>query len=112
MAITNRNQMIDTVTISKGCDIIEQAVQDYVKCAKFVQEAASTCTGEALSVEKKTMQPTLEELAGSIKTIPGQVEKITTEIRAAALRIYSKQEEQYEAYLAELEAQKNAASSN
>ena len=85
MAITSRDQMIDTSTISKGCDIIDQAVQDYAKCAQYISNAASLCSSSALAVEKQSMQPVLEEIAASV---------------------YTQQEAEYNDYVAAQEAKK------
>ena len=77
MAITSESQIIDITTISNGCSIIEEAARDYATCSKKVKEAASICTDKALSVEKKSMQPSLEELGESIGTIQGNIEYFT-----------------------------------
>ena len=106
MAITSRDQMIDTSTISKGCDIIDQAVQDYAKCAQYISNAASLCSSSALAVEKQSMQPVLEEIAASVKTIPQTVADLTAKIRAAALQVYTQQEAEYNDYVAAQEAKK------
>lgn len=112
MAITSKDQMIDTATISKGCDIIDQAVQDYAKCAKFIQDAATICTADALAVQKKSMQPTLEELAEVVKKIPGDVENLTAKIRTAAMQVYTQQETEYNNYIAQQQAAANNATSS
>ena len=91
MAITSESQIIDITTISNGCSIIEEAARDYATCSKKVKEAASICTDKALSVEKKSMQPSLEELGESIGTIQGNIEYFTSQIRNVAMQIQSKQ---------------------
>ena len=101
MAITSESQIIDVITISNGCTIIEEAARDYMTCSEQVKDASFTCTAEALSVEKKSMQAPLEELAVSIGTIPSQIEMFTAQIRNAAMQIQSKQMAELEAYRAE-----------
>ena len=91
MAITSESQIIDITTISNGCSIIEEAARDYATCSKKVKEAASICTDKALSVEKKSMQPSLEELGESIASIQGNIEYFTSQIRNVAMQIQSKQ---------------------
>ena len=111
MAITSRDQMIDTATISKGCDIIDQAIQDYAKCAKYIQDAASIWTADVLAVQKQSMQPVLEELAEVVKKIPADVENLTAKIRTAALQVYSQQEDEYNNYMAQQQAAANNTAS-
>lgn len=111
MAITSRDQMIDTAAISRGCDIIDQAAQDYAKCAKFIQDAAAICTADALAVQKKSMQPTLEELAEVVKKIPTDVENLTAKIRTAAMQVYTQQETEYNDYVAQQQAAANNTTS-
>ena len=109
MAITSERQIIDITTISNGCSIIEEAARDYTTCSEKVMDASFTCTAEALSVEKKSMQVPLEELATSIGTIPNQIEMFTAQIRNAAMQIQSKQLAELEAYRAELRRKEEAA---
>lgn len=109
MAITSESQIIDIVTISNGCSIIEEAARDYTTCANRVKEASEICSAEALSVEKKSMQPTIEELSTSIGTIEGNVEYFTSQIRNVANQIYAKQWEELNAYRARIAAEKAAA---
>lgn len=112
MAITSESQIIDITTISNGCSIIEEAARDYSNCAKKVNEAAAICTDKALSVEKKSMQPSLEELGASIGTIQGNIEYFTSQIRNVAMQIQSKQLAELAEYRAELarrEAEAKAA---
>ena len=112
MAITSESQIIDIVTISNGCSIIEEAARDYTTCANRVKEAADICSPEALAVEKKSMQPSLEELAASISTIEENVNTFTAQIRNVAQKIYARQWEELNAYRAEqarIAAEKAAA---
>ena len=112
MAITNESQLIDITAISNGCSIIEEAASDYTKCAKKVNEAAAICTDKALSVEKKSLQPSLEDLGQSIGTIQGNVEFFTSQVRNVAMQIYNKQYAELTEYRAELarrEAEAKAA---
>lgn len=112
MAITSESQIIDITTISNGCSIIEEAARDYSNCSKKVNEAAAICTDKALSVEKKSMQPSLEELGASIGTIQGNIEYFTSQIRNVAMQIQSKQLAELAEYRAELarrEAEAKAA---
>lgn len=98
MAITNESQIIDVTTISTGCSTIRAAAEDYVKCANHIQEAASICTADALSVEKKSMQPSLQELADAVKTIKTNICSFTYEIESVALEIQTKQRAELAAY--------------
>ncbi len=98
MAITSESQLIDIATINNGCQIINDAAQDYITCAKYVKQAAETCNANALEVEKKTMQPTLEELATAIETIQANIESFTTQLKSAATEIYSRQQSELQAY--------------
>ena len=111
MAITNANQIIDIKAISDGCSIIEAAAQDYIACSKKVLESAEICSAEALSVEKTTMQPTLQDLSEAIKTIQENIEILTAQIRNAASQVYAQQASELAAYEAQL-AQSASESSN
>ena len=108
MAITNANQMIDITAINEGCTIIENAAQDYLTCAERVLEAASICDGEALSVEKTTMQPTLEDLGEQTKLIPEYICNFTAKIRSESAKIYATQQAQLNEYQAAQAAQENS----
>lgn len=120
MAITSESQIIDVVAISNGCSIIEEAAQDYINCSKNIQEASEICGPEALSVEKTSMQPSLEELAASVKSIQGNIENFTSQIRNVASQIQAKQYAELAEYraaqaakaAAEAEARAKANSSN
>lgn len=112
MAITSESQLIDIVAIDNGCKIIEAAAADYTKCSTNVKEASQICTSEALSVEKTTMQPTLEELATSIAMIEGNITSFTTQIRNVASQIYAEQSNALAQYRAEQQAQAEAATSS
>lgn len=115
MAITNESQIIDITTISNGCTIIEEAARDYTTCANKVNEAASICTSEALSVEKTSMQPSLEDLGLSIGTIQSNIEYFTSQIRSVAMKIQTQQLNElaeYQAAQAAKEAEKAAAAAS
>ena len=110
MAITSESQIIDTITINSGCGIIEEAATDYTNCSKKIKEAASICTAKALSVEKTTMQPTLESLAEEIGKIEGIIKEYTKEIRSAVQQVETVQREALREYQEQQAAQ--AANSN
>lgn len=100
MAITSENHLIDLSTINKGCEIIRAASEDYKKCADRIKEAAATCTPAALSVEGKSMQPSLEELATAVAQIQQNIISFANAIAAAAVEIYGKQSEELRQYQA------------
>ena len=60
----------------------------------------------ALSVEKKSMQPSLQDLATSIGTIEGNVEYFTSQIRSVAMKIQSRQLQELAEYRAAQAAKK------
>ena len=91
MAITSESQIIDVVAINNGCSIIEEAARDYATCSKHIKEAAEICSPEALSVEKTSMQPGLEDLASAVGTIETNICSFTAEIRNVASQIQAKQ---------------------
>lgn len=107
MAITNESQLIDIYAIDGGCSIIEGAAEDYKKCKQHVDEAAATCTAEALSVEKKTMQGSIEEISVAIDTVYNNIYSVTAQIRNAAMKIRTQQETELAQYYAE-QARKQA----
>lgn len=110
MAITSESQIIDVSTISTGCSTIRSAAEDYVKCARHIKEAAQICTADALSVEKKSMQPSLEELAAAVETIKSNIYSFTYEIESVAVQIQTKQRQELAEYQARVaEAERKAA---
>ena len=120
MAITSENQIIDIVTIDSGCKIIEEAARDYTTCANKIKEAASICTDQALSVEKKSMQPSIQDLGDSVATIQANIEYFTSQIRNVAMQIHTQQMTELTNYRmkkaqeeqARLEAERQAAKNN
>lgn len=67
--ITSEKQLIDLGTIESGCNEIRNAGECYKNCAKKLEDAADICNINALSVDKKTMQPTMYEMATEIKRL-------------------------------------------
>ena len=109
MAITSTSQLIDIATISSGCATIRAAAADYTKCANHIQEASEICTPEALSVDNKSMQPSLEELALAVSTIESNVDYFCSQVESVASQIYAKQYAELEQYWAEQEALRKKA---
>lgn len=109
MAITSESQLIDVTTIDSGCSIIESAAEDYITCAKHIKDAAASCSGEALAVEGKTMQPSLEELALAVETIKTNIYDFTAQIRNVAMQIYSQQSAELQRYREEQERRRREA---
>lgn len=98
--ITSSNQLIDTTTITDGCNRIDKAAEKFLESAKKVAEAAAICDGNALAVEKTTMQPQLEADASYIKSMYDAVKGFTSEIRNVAVQVYAAQSHELEEYLA------------
>lgn len=98
MAITSESQLIDMTKINDGCAIIERAAEDYVTCANRIREAASTCSAEALAVEGKSMQPSLQDLAVEVEKIKTYIEDFTREVKALSSDIFNEQSKQLQAY--------------
>lgn len=111
-SITSRDQIIDLTAVDAGCNTIEAAAEDYVKCSQLIKEASATCSAEALSVDKTTMQPSLEELAASVEEVKSYIVGYVTSIRAAAVQIQAAQENEYNRYLAYLEEQRQKEANN
>ena len=98
MAITNANQLIDINTINVGCNTIEEAALDYITCAERVLEAAQICSPEALSVDKTSMQPSLQDLGNAIATIKDNIDSYMSYIRNEATKIYAQQSSELHEY--------------
>lgn len=105
--ITSESQMIDLGMINKGCDIIDEAAKDFTTSGNKVVSAGNTCNKDALSVDDKSMQPAIEELGETIKSLEGKVTSFTSQIRSLASQIYNTQFQELQAYQ---EAQRKAAS--
>lgn len=109
MRITNKNQIIDKETIYQGCNKLEAAFKDFTQCAKYVNEAAATCSPKALSVGNSSMQPVLEDLADNFFSYEKSIQKVVEAIKKAVERQYNKEVTAYENYLAIQQAEKENA---
>lgn len=96
--ITNSSQLIDISTIYKGCDKIDEAAKYYTKCSEKLNDASTTCNKDAMSIDGKTMQPTIDELADSIKELPATIKEFTDQIRSIASQILVNQQNELAAY--------------
>lgn len=96
--ITSESQLIDINTINEGCNKIDEAAIAYLDCANVLSDAASIMDINALSVEKKTMKPSIEELAAKIKQVKGNIGEFTNEIRNLASKIFQEQKMELEEY--------------
>ena len=103
--ITSLDKIIDLDAVKAGCQTILTASEDYTKCANLIKEAASTCSAEALSVDKTTMQPSLEELAVSVEQVKANIASFVDSIQQVASQIHYAQYTEYQNYLAYLDEQ-------
>lgn len=104
--ITKESQLIDMAAINAGCDVIDTAAEDFVKSGKIVGQAADTCGKDAMSVDGKTMQPSLEELSEQIIDLKNSVTGFTAQIRSVTSRIYSQQSQELQNYQEEMRKKK------
>ena len=110
--ITSESQLIDTETIKQGCTKIESAAKKYEDCAKEVETAADMCGAEVLSVDKKTMQPIMEELAQEIRKLETNFTELSASIMEIANSIYTQQKNELDIYRRGLEAAKKNKDEN
>lgn len=96
--ITSSSQLIDITTIYKGCDKIDEAAKYYTKCSEKLNDASTTCNKDAMSIDGKTMQPTIDELADSIKGLTATITSYTAQIRSLASQILVNQQNELAAY--------------
>ena len=96
--ITSESQLIDVQTIKSGCDVIASAGRAFDECATEVEAASDMCGIDVFSVDKKSMQPIMLEIAQQIRTIKGIFEEFSSNIQATASQIYSAQYAQLQAY--------------
>lgn len=96
--ITNSSQLIDIAAIYKGCDKIDEAAKLYIECSKKLNDASTTCNKDAMSIDGKTMQPTIDELADSIKELTTTITSFTDQIRSLASQILVSQQNELAAY--------------
>ena len=99
--ITSESQLIDIGAINAGCDAIDAAAEDYVTCGNRVNYAGEICNVDALSVDKVSLEASIEELGETIKSLRDYIESFTSEIRRLASSIYQAQSEELSAYRAE-----------
>ena len=96
--ITSSSQLIDIATIYAGCDKIDEAAKRYIDCSKKINNASTICNKDAMSIDGKTLQPTMDELADQIKSLTGNITSFTAEIRSIASQILVNQQRELEAY--------------
>lgn len=96
--ITSSSQLIDITTIYKGCDKIDEAAKNYTKCSEKLNDASTTCNKDAMSIDGKTMQPTIDELADMIKDLTATITSYTAQIRSVASQILVNQQNELVAY--------------
>lgn len=89
--ITSESQIIDIATIQSAVNKIKTAAKDFSSCGTAVSSAASTCDASALAVDGLTLQPTIEDLAGNIKTYQSEIEGIADSLLSEANQIYNAQ---------------------
>lgn len=109
MAITKKSQIIDKNTIFQGCDKLEAAFTDFTQSAKYLSEAAATCSPKALSVGNTSMQPVIEDLADSFYSYEKSIQKVVEAIKRAVEKQYNREVTEYENYLAKLQAEREKA---
>lgn len=109
--ITSASQIIDIAGIRSGIEKIKSTAADFNDCATAVNAAADICNAEALAIEGKTMQPTINELAEQIKSIQSSVEELADSILSVANQVYNAQNAELQEYQERLrreaEAKKN-----
>lgn len=96
--ITSSSQLIDVATIYSGCDKIDEAAKYYTKCSEKLNAASTTCNKDAMSIDGKTMQPTIDGHADSIKGLTATITSFTAQIRSLASQILVNQQNELAAY--------------
>lgn len=96
--ITSETQLIDVSTIKQGCGKFEEAADLFDNCAEKIEIAADICNINVLSVDKKTMQPTMYELAEEVRGIRKYFDNFSENIQSVANDIYNAQSRELEAY--------------
>lgn len=84
----NAANTIDYEAISSACDnVVKVAKENCDAISKKVRNVK--CGKEALSVEDKSMQPLIDEVADFIDTIPDAIEQALEEIKSTSLSKYN-----------------------
>lgn len=96
--ITSESQLIDLQTISEGCSKITSAGQAFENCAREIESASDACGIDVLSVDNKTLQPTMLELADQIRNLKSEIENFSKSIQDVANEIYNQQYAQLQEY--------------
>ena len=107
--ITSESQLIDTVTITRGCNQIDAAAQCFEECAKKVFNASDILDKNALSVDNTTMQPQLDADAEYIQSIKTAIENFTLQVKNIALQVYAEEQAELAEYKAAQLAAQQAA---
>lgn len=96
--ITSESQLIDLDTIKKGCSKITSAGDAFENCAREIESASDACSIDVLSVDNKTLQPIMLELADQIRKLKSELEGFSQSIQNVALEIYNQQYAQLQEY--------------
>ena len=96
--ITSESQLIDLETVKNGCDKVTSAGEAFENCAREIESASDACGIDVLSVDNKTLQPIMLELANQIRELKSQLEWLSKSIQDVALEIYNQQYAQLQEY--------------
>lgn len=96
--ITNESQLINLGEINAGCDMIDSAAEVYRMCGDKVIEASTICNAQAMSVDKVSLESSIEEVGLNIKSVQNYIEDFTSQIRKSASAIYTEQLNELEEY--------------
>ena len=107
MSITSEEQLIDLSAIQSGCSKIEQSGKTFECCAIKVEAASAMCGEDVLSAEKKTMQPTMNELGEDIRQLQSYLVDFSKNIYSAAQGIYNEQYSELQRYRSLKTAEEN-----
>lgn len=97
--ITSKDDLIDVQTINAGCKKIVKAGMSFENCARGVETAADMCSIETLSVDNKSMQPIMLNIAEQIRKIKDILENFSVSVQGLAQDIYDEQYSELQQYL-------------
>ncbi len=105
--ITSESQLIDIDTIGNGVSAYITALNSLVEAAQEVANASDSCGETALSVDGKTLQPALYELAVAMSDDANKYAEAANGVYEQAVAVYNAQVAELNAYYQQLAAQQN-----
>ena len=105
MNITSEEQIIDYASIESGANQLLNVAESFKECSKKLNEAATICDASALSINGKSYQDKIYELAKQMNSISIEIATYVSNVITKASELYNQQTAEYNNYIASLKVQ-------